>query len=115
MNNSERIEVTAISRDMNELKSQMNRMWKHSNELTQAVSKTTAQVEKLSDLLQDDDRSTDKGILTRLNELESNVDRLLSVSERLEGYGKAAKKFFWWILSIVAGLIIALVKVGFYS
>ena len=110
MNKGERIEVTDLQTDMNELKSQMQRMWKHSNELTQAVSKTTMEVEKLQGLLQDDDRSTNTGILTRINNLEESVGRLLSISERLDVYAKSAKKFFWWAMTLVSGVVIALIK-----
>ena len=115
MNKGERIEVTDLQTDMNDLKSQMQRMWKHSNELTQAVSKTTREVEKLHNLLQDDDRSTNTGILTRINDLEESVDRLLSISERLDTYAKSARRWFWWAMTFVAGIFIAIVKAAFYS
>ena len=115
MTQKERIEVIELSSDMRELKTQMARMWKHSNELTQAVTKTQVQVEKLSDLLQDDDRSTDKGLLTRINELEESVGKLVGVSERLERYAKSARRWFWWAMSIVGGIILAITKAVFFS
>jgi hypothetical protein len=110
VNKGERIEVTDLQTDMNDLKSQMQRMWKHSNELTQAVSKTTQEVEKLQGLLQDDDRSTNTGILTRINNLEESVDRLLSISERLDIYAKSAKRWFWWVMTLIGGIVVALIK-----
>ena len=115
MNQKERVEITEVSRDMNDLKAQMSRMWKHSNELTQAVTKTTMEVERLNELLQDDDRSTDKGLLTRINELEQSVGKLVGVSERLDAYARSAKKWFWWAMTILGGMIIAIMKAVYYS
>ena len=115
MNKGERIEVTDLQTDMNDLKSQMNRMWKQSNELKQEVIKTNAKVEKLTDLLQDDDNSTNIGIQTRLNELDKSVAKLVSVSERLDNYAKSAKKWFWWAMTAITTVIIGIVKASFYS
>jgi hypothetical protein len=108
VNKGERIEVTDLQKDMNDLKSQVNRMWLK-------ITETNTKVDKLTDLLQDDDKSTNTGILTRINELEKSVGQLVSISERLDAYAKSAKKWFWWAMTFVAGVFIAIVKAAFYS
>tara|TARA_R110000822_G_scaffold136650_1_gene274166 strand:+ start:106 stop:453 length:348 start_codon:yes stop_codon:yes gene_type:complete len=115
VNKGERIEVTDLQKDMNDLKSQVNRMWKHFSGLELKITETNTKVDKLTDLLQDDDKSTNTGILTRINELEKSVGQLVSISERLDAYAKSAKKWFWWAMTFVAGVFIAIVKAAFYS
>lgn len=72
--------------------------------LDQEQRKLAKKVDRILDVLQDDQYSTDKGLITEVNRLNDEVEKLLYVNT-------AIKKFFWWIMGIVAAILTVIGKI----